>query len=274
MFVFQGSFKLLFFWFVFCFFQVYIGEAVTYDFWVKVKLQTFWLHISIEKPILCPISGFWLILFDISYTYTYEYSEYCLGRRPSNQMTWIYTPWQQIPPLVVIFSTAHSTGCPGEIVVQKTVFSLGESINYSISPISAIKDDTLLLWSKNLFQVCTTILRFRPIRLNYAMPVPIIVKVTFLCYSIFLRCFSSVLNVNFRAKLVQRILHFAFSLRLWVLWETRPLGLKRAEKTSRKPQVFELVSTTAYSHLHVNGLYGPERWTAPIGVIYFLNSYS
>lgn len=54
--------------------------------------------------------------------------------------------------------------------------------------------------------------------------------------------------------------------------KTSPRGLARAEETSKKPQVFDLVSTTADSHLHVNGLYGPERWGAPTAVIGSLTS--
>lgn len=59
---------------------------------------------------------------------------------------------------------------------------------------------------------------------------------------------------SFENKLIQRNLHFEWGLRLQTLWETRPKGLVGAEKTSKKPRVFELVSTTAYSHLRVNGL--------------------
>lgn len=67
------------------------------------------------------------------------------------------------------------------------------------------------------------------------------------------------LELNVVAEIVQSILHFQYSLRLRALWETRPEGLEGAEENSKQPEVFELVSTTAYSHLHANGLYGHER---------------
>lgn len=97
-------------------------------------------------------------------------------------------------------------------------------------------------------------------------PIRVKLKFHFFTLSNFL-FFPAVLNVNFGAKLVQRILHFKLSFRLVPLRETSPGGLVGAEETSKKPRVFDLVSTTAYSHLYVNGLYGPERWSAPTAVI-------
>lgn len=93
------------------------------------------------------------------------------------------------------------------------------------------------------------------LRPNYTLSVVITVSVTFLNES-----FSSdILNVSFTAKLIQRTMQSGFSLRPWVQQETKPEGLRGAKKTSKKPQVFELVSTTAYSHLCVNGFYEPEH---------------
>lgn len=110
-------------------------------------------------------------------------------------------------------------------------------------------------------------------RPNYTLSVVITVNVTFLNES-----FSSdILNVSVSAKLIQRAMRSAFSLRPWVLQETKPggpEGRRGAKKASKKPQVLELVSTTAYSHLCVNGLYEAEHQWTPTGANDCLNSCS
>lgn len=100
------------------------------------------------------------------------------------------------------------------------------------------------------------------------MPEPIKVKLTFLFPPLW---FSLLLgsNVNSRARFKE---FKEFHISNWASgWyrsvKISPRGLLKSHKCL-------LVSATAYSHLHVNGLYGPERWSAPTTVIGSLRSRS
>lgn len=101
------------------------------------------------------------------------------------------------------------------------------------------------------------------------MPVPITVKVIFLWVTFFP-------STCLKNQLLSQISSQKPAVCDWPSAPegTRSRGLGGAKKPSKNPLVFRLVSTTAYSHLHVNGLYGREWWTGAIGVIGCLNSYS